>query len=96
MKPLNIIILGLGGFFLYQWYQKNKSTLTNNPLMSVTQMLPPGVSVSVPETTGVAQIVPTPSTIMPLNVALGFPPVETGACNCCNKISGISKRHFII
>jgi len=95
MKPLNIIILGLGGFILYQWYQKNKSTLTNIPSIG-DNTLPPGVTVSVPETTGVPQLVPTPSSILPLNVALGMPPVETGACSCCNKISGISKKHFII
>jgi len=96
MKPINLLLLGIGGYLIYQWYQKNQATIAPS-ISSITSnpSLLPGVSVSVPETTGVAQIVPTPSSILPLALATGTPS-PCGACSNCSQMSGIKQHKYII
>jgi len=99
MKPINIFLLGIGGYLFYKWYTSQNIPVTNAVTNANPNVLSlPGVSMSIPETTGIAQIVPTPSTIMPLSVATGTPSNNTGACDCCKSISGgsINKNIYVI
>lgn len=100
MKPINLILLAIGGYVAYKWYQNyqatqtlpSSATTTANP----TMLSLPGVAMSVPETTGQAQVVPTPATIMPLSVANGSSNTSSGACSCCISGGNINKQVFVI
>ena len=89
MKQNNYLILALIGGGLWWWY-KHKASVTDQTiapvaLPTITTIQPYGSSISLalPETTGVAQLVPTPATIMDTQVS-----TQNKICNCCAGSTG--------
>jgi hypothetical protein len=102
MKPINLILLTVGGYLVYKWWQNQQaaSATSTTGTQVVTSPTPttlslPGVSMSVPETTGMAQVVPTPASILPLNV-VNNTTSSSGACSCCISGGNINKQVFVI
>lgn len=95
MKQDNTILyLLIGGGLLWWWLSKNKTTPAQAAASSAS--VPGSVVLSLPETTGVAQLTPTPASIMDIP-GISARPESGGPCGCnCNKISGIDKNNFVI
>lgn len=91
MKQDNSLLYVAIGAALIYWFWKKKqpvaNVLTVNPGV-INNSLPQGISLSVPETTGIPQLVPSPATIM--NINNSEQKKDCTICNC-KAMAGVSK-----
>ena len=102
MKQNDYIIIGLIGAGLWYWWKHQPTTTPPavlQPIVTTLQntqpvnfnTLPTGVSIALPETTGTAQLIPTPATIMDITSSSN----QNKNCTCCN-LNGVKYFPHII